>query len=107
MRDAGDKPDKLHEEAENVAGRMALFDRVEKGDVFLIVPGSKDLKQAWLLPPDFATYYPEAQFKPAVDALQAMAAAYVAGDNFQFNSHAHDLREALRTLVAGDLSDRG
>jgi cytochrome c-type biogenesis protein CcsB len=98
VRDAGDKPDKLHEEAENVAGRMALFDRVEKGDVFLIVPASKDAKQAWVLPPDFATYYPQDQFAPAVQALQAMAASYIANDNFQFNSHAHDLRVALRAL---------
>jgi cytochrome c-type biogenesis protein CcsB len=98
VRDAGDKPDKLHEEAENVAGRMALFDRVEKGDVFLIVPAAKDAKQAWVLPPDFSTYYTADQFAPAIQALQAMAAAYIAGDNFQFNSHAHELREALRTL---------
>jgi cytochrome c-type biogenesis protein CcsB len=98
VRDAGDKPDKLHEEAENVAGRMALFDRVEKGDVFLIVPAPKDAKQAWVLPPDFATYYPQDQFAPAIQALQAMAASYIANDNFQFSSHAHDLRVALRAL---------
>jgi cytochrome c-type biogenesis protein CcsB len=97
-RDEGDKPDRLHQEAENVAGRMALFDQVEKGDVFLIVPAPKDAKQAWLLPPDFATYYSADQFAPATQALQALAAAYIAGDAFQFSSHAHELREALRTL---------
>jgi cytochrome c-type biogenesis protein CcsB len=97
-RDEGDKPDRLHQEAENVAGRMALFDQVEKGDVFLIVPAAKDAKQAWLLPPDFATYYSADQFAPATQALQALAAAYVAGDAFQFSSHAHDLRTALRSL---------
>jgi cytochrome c-type biogenesis protein CcsB len=98
VRDAGDKPDKLHEEAENVAGRMALFDRVEKGDAFLIVPAPKDTKQAWVLPPDFATYYQQDQFATPTQELQAMAAAYMAGDNFQFNSHAHNLRMALRAL---------
>ena len=97
-RDAGDKPDYLHSEAENVAGRMALFDQVEKGDVFLIVPAAKDAKQAWLLPPDYATYYAADQFAPATQALQGMAAAYIAGDSFQFSSHAHELREALRSL---------
>jgi cytochrome c-type biogenesis protein CcsB len=98
VRDAGDKPDKLHEEAENVAGRMALFDRVEKGDIFLIVPAPHDAKQAWLLPPDFATYYSADQFASATQALQGLAAAYIAGDTFQFTSHAHDLRTALRAL---------
>ena len=98
IRDAGDKPDRLHQEAENVAGRMALFDQVEKGDVFLIVPAVKSVKQAWVLPPDFATYYTQDQFAPATQALQALAAAYIAGDAFQFSSHAHDLRVALRSL---------
>jgi cytochrome c-type biogenesis protein CcsB len=98
VRDEGDKPDRLHQEAENVAGRMALFDQVEKGDVFLIVPAPKEARQAWLLPPDFATYYAADQFASATQALQALAAAYMAGDAFQFSSHAHDLREALRTL---------
>jgi len=97
-RDAGDKPDYLHQEAENVAGRMSLFDQVEKGDVFLIVPAATDPKKAWLLPPDFATYYGADQFAPATQALQGLAAAYVAGDSFQFSSHAHDLRAALRSL---------
>jgi cytochrome c-type biogenesis protein CcsB len=97
-RDEGDKPDRLHQEAENVAGRMALFDQVEKGDIFLIVPAPKDATQKWLLPPDFATYYTADQFAPATQALQALAAAYIAGDAFQFSSHAHDLRIALRTL---------
>jgi cytochrome c-type biogenesis protein CcsB len=98
VRDEGDKPDRLHQEAENVAGRMALFDQVEKGDVFLIVPAPKDAKEAWVLPPDFATYYAADQFAPATQALQGLAAAYLAGDAFQFSSHAHDLRVALRTL---------
>jgi cytochrome c-type biogenesis protein CcsB len=97
-RDEGDKPDRLHQEAENVAGRMALFDQIEKGDVFLIVPAPADAKQAWLLPPDFAKYYSQDQFATATTALQAMAAAYLAGDAFQFSSHAHELREALRAL---------
>jgi cytochrome c-type biogenesis protein CcsB len=98
VRDEGDKPDRLHQEAENVAGRMALFDQVEKGDVFLIVPAPKDAKQAWLLPPNFTTYYAADQFAPATKALQALAAAYLAGDAVQFSAHAHDLRAALRTL---------
>jgi cytochrome c-type biogenesis protein CcsB len=98
VRDQGDKPDRLHQEAENVASRMALFNQVEKGDVFLIVPAPKEPTQAWLLPPDFATYYPQDQFASATQALQSLATAYVAGDAFQFSSHAHDLREALRKL---------
>jgi len=98
VRDQGDKPDRLHQEAENTAGRLALFAQVENGDVFLIVPAPKDVKQAWLLPPDFATYYAPDQFAAATTALQSLAAAYVAGDAFQFSSHAHDLREDLRAL---------
>jgi cytochrome c-type biogenesis protein CcsB len=98
VRDEGDKPDRVHQEAENVAGRMALFDQVEKGDVFLIVPATNDARKAWVLPPDFATYYPQDRFAPATQALQALAAAYLAGDAFQFSSHAHDLRVALRSL---------
>ncbi len=99
IRDAGDKPDRLHQEAESVAGRMALFDQVEKGDVFLLVPAPQDVKQAWVLPPDFAKYYTQDQFAPATTALQALAAAYIAGDAFQFSSHAHELRVALRALA--------
>jgi cytochrome c-type biogenesis protein CcsB len=98
VRDAGDKPDRLHQEAENVASRMALFDQVEKGDIFLLVPAPQDVKQAWVLPPDFGKYYTQDQFAPATTALQALASAYVAGDAFQFSSHAHELRVALRTL---------
>ena len=97
-RDEGDKPDRLHTEAEDLAGRMALFDQVEKGDVFLIVPASGDAKQKWKLPPDFATYYSTDQFAPATQALQALAAAYIAGDAFQFSSQCHQLRTALRGL---------
>jgi len=97
-RDEGDKPDRLHTEAENLAGRMALFDQVEKGDVFLIVPAPADAKQKWVLPPDFATYYTSDQFAPATQALQALAAAYIAGDAFQFTEHCHELRTDLRAL---------
>jgi cytochrome c-type biogenesis protein CcsB len=99
IRDAGDKPDRLHTEAETLAGRMALFDQVEKGDVFLLVPPPKDVKDKWLLPPDFGKDYAQEQFDPATKALQALAAAYVAGDAFQFSSHAHELRVALRSLA--------
>ncbi|HEX4139722.1 MAG TPA: cytochrome c biogenesis protein CcsA [Candidatus Methylacidiphilales bacterium] len=99
VRDAGDKPDRLHQEAENVASRMALFDQVEKGDVFLLVPAPHDVKQAWVLPPDFGKYYAADQFAPATTALQSLAAAYMAGDAFQFSVHAHELRAALRTLA--------
>jgi cytochrome c-type biogenesis protein CcsB len=98
IRDEGDKPDRLHQEAESVAGRMALFDQVEKGDVFLIVPAPKDARQAWLLPPDYSTYYTSDQFATATKALQSLAAAYMAGDAFQFSSHARELRVALRAL---------
>jgi len=97
-RDDGDKPDRLHQEAENLASRMALFSQVENGDVFLIVPAPADIKQAWVLPPDFATYYSKAQFAAATLALQSLAASYVAGDSFQFSTHAHELRVALRAL---------
>jgi cytochrome c-type biogenesis protein CcsB len=98
-RDAGDKPDRLHQEAESVAGRLALFDQVEKGDIFLLVPAPTDVKKAWVLPPDFAAFYTQDQFAPATAALQALAAAYMAGDAFQFASHAHELRLALRSLA--------
>jgi cytochrome c-type biogenesis protein CcsB len=97
-RDAGDKPDRLHQEAENVAGRMALLDQVDKGDVFLLVPGPENVKQAWVLPPDFGKYYGPDRFAGATAALQALAAAYIAGDSFQFSSKAHELRVALRAL---------
>ncbi len=97
-RDTSDKPDRLHQEAEDVAGRMALLDRIEKGSVFLIVPAPADTKQAWILPPDYPKFYTQDQFTPPTQALQAMAAAYVASDSFQFSSHAHELRVALRTL---------
>jgi cytochrome c-type biogenesis protein CcsB len=98
IRGANGKPDRLHQEAENLAGRMALFDQVEKGDLFLIVPAPKDVKQAWLLPPDFATFYVVTQFAPATKALQELAAAYVARDAVQFSAHAAELRQAMRSL---------
>lgn len=98
IRDAGDKPDRIHQEVENVVGRLALFDRVEKGEIFLLVPAPKDLKQAWAAPPDFATYYSPDQFATATKALQSVAAAYRASNSLQFTSQAHELRSALRAL---------
>ena len=92
------KPDRLHQEAENVAGRMALLSQVEGGGIFLIVPAPGDVKQAWILPPHFATYYTEPQFATATTALQSMAKAYLDGDAFQFTANAHQLRISLRAL---------
>ena len=101
-RAQNDKPDRLHEEAENLAGRMALFDQVEKGDVFLIVPAPTDEKRKWVLPPDFAhLLHPGPVRARHRRRFKALAAAYMAGDAFQFSSHAHDLRVALRALSPG------
>ncbi len=78
---------------------MALFDQVEKGDIFLLVPAPRDVKAAWVLPPDYAKFYTADQFAPATTALQALAAAYMAGDAFRFSTHAHELRVALQALA--------
>ena len=98
VRDAGDKPDRIHQEVENVAARLALFNQVEKGDVFFLVPAPTDVKQAWVAPPDFATYYSQDQFAPAAKALQALTAAYKTSDVSQFSSYGYQLRSALRRL---------
>ena len=98
VREAGEKPDLLHQEAENVAGRLVLFNEVEKGNVFLLIPAPNNVKQAWTAPPNFATYYSRDQFALATQALQSLAAAYRAGDALQFSSRAHELRGALRAL---------
>ncbi len=98
VRDTDGKPDLLHQEAEDVAGRMSLFAHIESGDAFLIVPPQENPNGIWLLPPDFAKFYTESTFDPVKQNLQSMASAFLAQDALAFSSHTRELRFGLRSL---------
>jgi cytochrome c-type biogenesis protein CcsB len=94
-----EKPlDRSQREAMAVGERLALLARVMEGSALLIVPASTNETDPWVMPPEFAHYYSEAQFAPAQKELQAVATAYTEGDGFQFSSASRRLGEALRAL---------
>src|SRR5438067_6495746 len=89
---------RMQKEAETVAGRLSLFNNLQSGRVFLIVPPPAKPSDRWLLPTEMESVYPAGQTMEAMEHLQGSAAAYKSGDNFNFNLHASQLRMALRKL---------
>ncbi len=98
LRKAEKPLERLQQEVMSVSERLALFAHVMDGSAFLIVPASTNDTDPWVVPPEFARYYKEAQFASAQKELQAVATAYTEGDGFQFSSASRRLREALSAL---------
>ena len=94
-----EKPlDRLQNEVLSVSERLTIFAHVMNGQAFLLVPAPEKLSDAWLVPPDFAQHYTEAQFDPLQKQLQTVADAYTKGDGFQFANAGKQLRDGLRQL---------
>jgi cytochrome c-type biogenesis protein CcsB len=98
LRKAERPLDRLQQEVMSVSERLALFAHVMDGSAFLIVPASKSETDPWVVPPEFARYYTEAQFGPVQNELQALATAYTQGDAFQFSRASKQLRDHLSAL---------
>jgi cytochrome c-type biogenesis protein CcsB len=98
-RQKAEKPlDRLQSEVMSVSERLSLFSHVMDGSVFLLVPAAEKTTDAWVVPPEFARYYQEAQFNAPTTQLQTLATAYAKGDDFQFGRAANQLRDGLRGL---------
>jgi cytochrome c-type biogenesis protein CcsB len=98
LRKAEKPLDRVQSEVMSLSERLALLAHVMDGSVFLLVPAAEKTTEAWVVPPEFARYYQEAQFTAPMTQLQTLAAAYTKGDSFQFGRAANQLREALRGL---------
>lgn len=91
---------RLQQEASRVGERLSLFSKIQRGSALLIVPppGCSDTKAAWETPTQ--THFGRQEvLAPALTELQLLIQAYEAQDPFQLSLHAHQLREALRTLA--------
>jgi cytochrome c-type biogenesis protein CcsB len=98
LRKAEKPLDRVQSEVMSVSERLALLAHVMDGSVFLLVPAAEKTADAWVVPPEFARYYQEAQFNAPMTQLQTVASAYAKGDNFQFSRAANQLRDGLRGL---------
>ena len=102
---AGNKEevDRTGQEVRNVSERMTLLGNLNRGASFLIVPPKADakIKDAWITPPDAEKAFGEGRFDPARESLGAMASAFLAGDPFNFQLRARELRQNLRALSPG------
>lgn len=90
--------DRLQQEVESVSSRIGLFMSLAEGRTFLVVPAKASAKEAWVIPPQYGQYYKDEEFAKVTTALQGMAKAYSAGDVFNFNLNARELRVGLRAL---------
>ncbi len=93
--------DRMQQEIRSVSERMTLFNNLNRGSALLIVPPgpTATVKDAWVIPPDAATAFGEAKFKPVTERLQNMVKAYLAGDAFNFSLRARELRQEIRALA--------
>jgi cytochrome c-type biogenesis protein CcsB len=98
LRKAEKPLDRIQSEVMSVSERLALLAHLMDGSVFLLVPAPEKATDAWVVPPEFARYYQEAQFSSPTAQLQTLATAYARGDNFQFSRAANQLRDGLRGL---------
>jgi cytochrome c-type biogenesis protein CcsB len=98
LRKAEKPLDRVQSEVMSVSERLALFAHLMDGSVFLLVPAAEKTTDAWVVPPEYARYYQEAQFSAPMTQLQTLANAYMKADNFQFNRAANQLRDGLRGL---------
>ncbi len=115
-READPQLSRDQQEVEAINGRLMFFRTLLTGEAFLVVPrppsatpnapapmaeapAAAARRTAWLAPSDDAntTYGPE-RFGPVAAALGETLRAYQAGDGFQFNRHARELRGSLRAL---------
>jgi len=98
-RKRAEKPlERIQQEALSVSERLALFSHVLDGSSLLIIPAPQSETDAWVLPPEFARYYNDAQFAPLQIQLQTLANAYRTADGFGFSRAANQLRQGLREL---------
>jgi len=99
LRKAGKEEDRSMKEAESVVGRMQLFSAVNGGAALAIVPPPVGEKgDRWHVPTESSASYSAESYKIVTDHLSALAQAYVAHDNFEFNRRSGQLRESLRQL---------
>ncbi|MDP9005069.1 MAG: cytochrome c biogenesis protein, partial [Verrucomicrobiota bacterium] len=98
LRKAEKPLDRVQSEVLSVSERLTLLAHIMDGSVFLLVPAAEKTTDAWVVPPEFARYYQQAQFTAPMTQLQTLANAYMKGDNFQFGRAANQLREDLRGL---------
>jgi len=98
LRKAEKPLDRVQSEVLSVSERLTLLAHIMDGSVFLLVPAAEKTTDAWVVPPEFARYYQQAQFTAPMTQLQTLANAYMKGDNFQFGRAANQLRENLRGL---------
>ncbi|MEY2562297.1 MAG: hypothetical protein QOH88_490 [Verrucomicrobiota bacterium] len=98
LRKAEKPLDRVQSEVLSVSERLALLAHIMDGSVFLLVPAAEKTTDAWVVPPEFARYYQQAQFTAPMTQLQTLANAYTKGDNFQFGRAANQLRDNLRGL---------
>ncbi len=93
---AGKEVPRNLKEAENVMNRLELFNKAITGAAFTIIPPRQEGR--WMTPTEIGDSFGEDVARPAMDQLRAVANAYVSRDNFNFNVHSSQLRQALRQL---------
>ena len=98
LRKAEKPLSRLQSEVMNVSERITLFAHVMDGSAFLLVPAPEKTTDPWMVPPDYARSYTDAQFAPLQSQLQTLATAYGSGNGFQFGQASNLLREGLRQL---------
>ena len=121
-READPQLSRDQQEVEAINGRMTFFRTLLTGEAFLVVPrppsatssapaptaetpAAAARRTAWLTPSDDAkTAYGPERFGPVEAALGETLRAYQAGDGYQFNLHARELRGDLRALNPARLS---
>ena len=114
-READPQLSREQQEVESISGRLLLFKALLGGEAFLIVPRPASVvstsqrlaedgataarRTAWLTPSDEAkTAYGAERIAPVDAALGDTLRAFQAGDGYQFNLHARELRNGLRAL---------
>lgn len=98
---AGDEKvvlERMQQEVESVSSRIGLFMSLAQGSTFLVVPARGNVKEPWVIPPQYGNYYKDEDFSKVTTALQGMAKAYSAQDAFNFALNSRELRLSLRSL---------
>jgi cytochrome c-type biogenesis protein CcsB len=98
LRKAEKSLDRVQKEVLNVSERLTLLTRIMDGSAFLIIPAPEKVTDAWVVPPEYTSFYNAEQFAPVQTQLQAFANAYVKADGFAFARGAQQLREGIRAL---------
>ncbi len=98
LRKAEKSLDRVQKEVLNVSERLSLLTRIMDGSAFLVIPAPEKVTDAWVVPPEYTSFYNAEQFAPVQTQLQGFANAYVKADGFAFARGAQQLREAIRAL---------